>query len=47
MPNTFDQYDKRGKQRVLSFKKTLYGIFHIPRDFWKYLTKKLTESKMI
>ena len=34
MPKIFEQYDKRGNWRVLRLKKTLYGIFQIPRYFW-------------
>ena len=28
-------------------KKTLYGIRHSPRSFWKFLTEKLTSSGML
>ena len=41
MPKVFEQYDKRGKLRVLILKKTIYGLCQSPRYFWKYLTKEL------
>ena len=47
MPKVFDQYDKRGKQRVLSLKKTLYGLLQSSRDFWGYLIQNLIASGMI
>ena len=47
MPKIFDQYDKRGSQRVLRLKKTIYVLRCIPRYVWKYLTHKLIASGML
>ena len=47
IPKYFYQYDKWGKKRVLSLKKTLYGLCQRPRYFCKYLTQKLITSGMI
>ena len=47
MPKIFDQYDKRGSQRVLRLKKTIYGLRRIPRYFWRYLTHKLIVGGII
>ena len=47
MPKIFDQHDKRGNQRVLRLKKSLYGIRNIPIYFWKYLTHKLISGQML
>lgn len=41
MPQGFTQVGKDGKDRVLSLRKTLYGLRQSPRAFWKYLTEKL------
>ena len=30
MPKGFEQYDKRGNQRVLNLKKAIYGMFQSP-----------------
>jgi len=43
MPKGFEQYDKRGRKKVLKLRKTLYGLRQSPRAFWKYLTQKLNE----
>jgi len=40
MPRGFEQYDKRGKPRILKLRKTLYGLRQSPRAFWEYLTEK-------
>lgn len=40
MPQGFKQYDKNGKPKVYSLKRTLYGLKQSPRAFWKYLTSK-------
>ena len=40
MPKGLEQYDKRGKQRLLSFNNNLYVIHQILICFGKYLTKK-------
>ena len=47
MLKKFEQYDKRGKRRVLRLKKTLYGLRQIPRAFCKYLIQKLLASGML
>ena len=47
MPKGFKHYNKRGKRRVISLKKTIYGLHQIPRAFWNYLTKKLIASGVI
>ena len=51
MPQGFKQRGKNGKYKVLKLKKTLYGLRQSPREFWKYITKKLaafglTQSKL-
>ena len=35
------QYSKTGSNKCLKVKNTLYGLRHIPRAFWQYLTNKL------
>ena len=47
MPKGFEQYDKRGNQRLIRSKNTLYGLLQSPRDFWKYLTHKLITIEML
>ena len=47
MPKLFEQYNKRGKQRLLRLKKNLYVICQIPRYFSNYLTWKLIASGML
>ena len=42
MPQGFKQYSKNGRAKVLSLKRTLYGLKQSPQAFWKYLVKKLT-----
>ena len=37
----FNTTSKNGKLKVLKFNKTLYGLHQSPREFWKYITKKL------
>lgn len=51
MPQGFKQRGKNGNYKVLKLKKTLYGLRQSPREFWKYITKKLaacglTQSKL-
>ena len=36
----------RKKGKVLSLKKTLYGLRQSPREFWKYLTKAMEACVM-
>ena len=47
MLKVFEKCDKRGKRRLQRLKKNLYGLRQSPRYFWKYLTQKLTASRMI
>jgi hypothetical protein len=41
MPLGFNTKSKNGKRQVLKLNKTLYGLRQSPREFWKYITKKL------
>jgi hypothetical protein len=41
MPRGFKQYDGKGRPKVLSLLRFLYGLRNSPRAFWQYLTKKL------
>ena len=41
MPRGFKQYGKGGRGKVLSLKRTLYGLKQSPRAFWKYMVEKL------
>ena len=44
LPRLFEQFSKNGNKKNFKLKKTLYGICHSPRAFWKYLTKNLDQS---
>lgn len=46
MPKGFEQYDKRGRPKVLRLRKTLYGLRQSPRAFWKYLVEKMEACGM-
>ena len=40
MPRGFtQQYDKRGKAKVLKLKRTFYGLKQSPTAFWKYMAR--------
>ena len=41
MPRGFKQYGKNKRAKVLSLKRTLYGLKQSPRAFWKYMAEKL------
>lgn len=41
MPRGFKQYDNRGRPKILSLNRFLYGLRQSPRAFWQYLTQKL------
>ena len=41
MPRGFKQYDSKGRPKVLSLLRFLYGLRNSPRAFWQYLTRKL------
>ena len=41
MPRGFKQYGKNKRAKVLSLKRTLYGLRQSPRAFWKYMVEKL------
>jgi hypothetical protein len=41
MPLGFAQYLKDGTKKCLKLKKPIYGLWHSPRAFWKYITEKL------
>ena len=43
MPIGFEQFSKNGRKKFLKLKKTLYGIFQIPRTLWQYTTKNLDQ----
>ena len=47
MLEIFEQYDKRGNQRVLRLKETIYGLCQSPGSFCKFLTNKLTANVML
>ena len=40
MPQGFKQYDKRGREKVLSMRRSIYGLRQAPRNFWKYMVEK-------
>ena len=47
MPRGFKQYDKNGKPKVLSLRRTLYGLRQSPRAFWQYLSEKLEKAGLL
>ena len=47
MPVCFKLKGKNGRNKVLKFKKTLYGLRQIPRAFWKYMTYKIELCGML
>ena len=46
MPRGFEQLSKNEHKKCLKLKKILYGLCQSPREFWKYMTKKLEQSCM-
>ena len=40
MPQGFKQYDSRGREKVLSLRRSLYGLKQAPRAFWKYMVMR-------
>ena len=41
MSRGFEVKGNNGSNKVLNLNKTLYGLIHIPRAFWKYMTYKI------
>ena len=41
MPTGFAQYDAKGVKRVLSLRRTIYGLRQSPRAFWKFMTQRM------
>ena len=40
-PQGFNQYDKKGKEKVLKLNRCLYGLKNNPRALWKLMVDKL------
>ena len=46
MPQGFKQYDSKGREKVLSLNRSLYGLKQSPRAFWKYMVAKMEKVGM-
>ena len=47
MPRGLEVRGNNGRNKVLKLKKTLYGLRHSPRAFWKYMTSKTEICDMV
>ena len=44
IPRLFEQFSNNGHTKCLQLENMLYGLRHIPCDFWKQMKNKLEQS---